>query len=90
MFYPLDVVKTNRIVNSSLAKEGVESVPRELMALHAKGGLATGSLFRGASMSIGLAAVYTHCSSQSLSLSVPLITALQQPFNVLQVHKQVV
>lgn len=42
LFYPLDVIKTNRIVESSLAKEGVESVPREFMALYDKGGLQAG------------------------------------------------
>jgi len=27
--YPLDVIKTNRIIQSSLSKEGAESIPKE-------------------------------------------------------------
>jgi hypothetical protein len=36
--YPLDVIKTNRILQTSLAKEGGESLPRELATLFEKGG----------------------------------------------------
>lgn len=44
--YPLEVIKTNRILNTSLAREGGESIPRELVALYERGGLTRG-LFRG-------------------------------------------
>jgi hypothetical protein len=37
--YPLDIIKTNRILQTSLAKEGAESIPREFLALYEKGGL---------------------------------------------------
>ena len=87
--YPLDVIKTNRIVQSSLAKEGVESVPREFMALYDKGGLQLGAM-RGFSMGLLLAASEQYAPMQSLFVSVPLLTAIQQPLNAIQVHKQVV
>jgi hypothetical protein len=32
--YPLDVIKTNRILQTSLAKEGGNNLPRELSALY--------------------------------------------------------
>ena len=38
------MIKTNRIVESNLAKEGVESVPREFTALYEKGGLQMGAM----------------------------------------------
>jgi hypothetical protein len=44
--YPLDIIKTNRILQTSLSKEGAESIPREFQALYEKGGLNRG-LFRG-------------------------------------------
>ena len=44
--YPLDIIKTNRILQTSISKEGAESIPKEFIALYEKGGLKTG-LFRG-------------------------------------------
>lgn len=44
--YPLDVIKTNRILQTNLAKEGAERIPRELLSLYAKGSFQHG-LFRG-------------------------------------------
>lgn len=44
--YPLDVIKTNRILQTSLSKEGAENIPKEFLALYEKGGLNRG-LFRG-------------------------------------------
>lgn len=44
--YPLDIIKTNRILQTSLSKEGAESIPKEFTALYEKGGLNRG-LFRG-------------------------------------------
>jgi Mitochondrial carrier protein len=44
--YPLDIIKTNRILQTSLSKEGAESIPKEFTALYEKGGLHRG-LFRG-------------------------------------------
>ena len=35
--YPLDIIKTNRILQTSLSKEGGESLPRELSTLFEKG-----------------------------------------------------
>lgn len=54
IFYPLDVIKTNRIVQSNLSKEGVESVPREFSALYNKGGLQMGAM-RGFSVAFAVA-----------------------------------
>lgn len=44
--YPLDIIKTNRILQTSLSREGAESIPKEFTALYEKGGLSRG-LFRG-------------------------------------------
>jgi hypothetical protein len=44
--YPLDVIKTNRILQTNLAKEGADSIPRELSVLYEKGAFSKG-LFRG-------------------------------------------
>jgi Mitochondrial carrier protein len=44
--YPLDIIKTNRILQTSLSREGAESLPKEFTALYEKGGLSKG-LFRG-------------------------------------------
>lgn len=44
--YPLEVIKTNRILQTSLAKEGAERIPREILSLQEKGNLYRG-LFRG-------------------------------------------
>lgn len=44
--YPFDVIKTNRIVGSTFAKEATENLPREIIALHEHGELSRG-LYRG-------------------------------------------
>jgi hypothetical protein len=44
--YPLDVIKTNRIIQTSLSREGAESIPKEFLALYEKGALSRG-LYRG-------------------------------------------
>ena len=44
--YPLDVIKTNRILGTPLAKEAGESIPKEFLILYEYGAL-RGGLFRG-------------------------------------------
>ena len=44
--YPLDVIKTNRIVGSALSKEAGEAIPKEFLTLHEVGAMRAG-LFRG-------------------------------------------
>lgn len=44
--YPLDVIKTNRILQTNLSKEGADSIPRELSILFEKGQFQRG-LYRG-------------------------------------------
>lgn len=44
--YPLDVIKVNRIVQSSFAKENGENLPRELVSLYERG-LVEKGLYRG-------------------------------------------
>ena len=73
--YPLDVIKTNRIVHSALTKEGVEHVPREFMALYDKGGLQHGAL-RGLSVTAAIAVAETMNPVENLVVTVPLITAV--------------
>jgi hypothetical protein len=44
--YPLDVIKVNRIVQSSFARENGENLPRELVSLYERGLIEKG-LYRG-------------------------------------------
>lgn len=75
LLYPLDVIKTNRIVQSNLAKEGVESIPREFFALYEKGGLQMGAM-RGFSVALALAATDRYNPMEGLALSAGAITAV--------------
>lgn len=84
--YPLDIIKTNRILQTSLSKEGAESIPREFQALYEKGGLSRG-LFRG--LLVGYLAATVQGTAQNIqsgtigALAVSIIT---NPFNIAQVH----
>ena len=49
--YPLDVIKTNRILETSVAKQTGEFAPAELVAIFERGGLQNGAM-RGLSMSM--------------------------------------
>ena len=44
--FPLDVIKTNRIVGSQITKEAGENLPREMLSIYERGALSTG-LYRG-------------------------------------------
>ena len=44
--YPLDVVKTNRIVGSQVTREAGENLPRELVSVYERGTMQTG-FYRG-------------------------------------------
>ena len=44
--YPLDVIKTNRILGTPLAKEAGEAIPKEFLTLYELGMFRTG-LYRG-------------------------------------------
>ena len=44
--YPFDVIKTNRILQTSFAKETGSSIPREFSSLVSRGGVTQG-LYRG-------------------------------------------
>lgn len=74
--YPLDVIKTNRIVQSNMAREGVESVPREFMVLYEKGGLEAGAM-RGFSVAAALAVADHINPTHGLMMSAPVVTAIQ-------------
>ena len=86
--YPFDIIKTNRILQTSLSKEGAESIPKEFTALYEKGGLSRG-LFRG------MVAGYIAANMQ-VALTDPVngtfgaavMTVLCNPLSILQVHKQ--
>jgi hypothetical protein len=86
--YPLDIIKTNRIIQSSLSKEGAESIPKEFQVLYEKGGLNRG-LFRG--LFIGFLSVYAQenvTSVQNGAIGAFALSVLANPFSILQVHKQ--
>ena len=44
--YPLDVIKTNRIAGTQIAKEAGDSLPRELVSVYERGLMQSG-LYRG-------------------------------------------
>ena len=83
--YPLDIIKTNRILGTSLSKEGGETIPKEFVVLFEKGGFQHG-LMRGISMTACLG-VIAHQSQEftkgNILLTAPVVTVLQNPFNVL-------
>jgi hypothetical protein len=86
--YPLDIIKTNRILQTSLAKEGAESIPKEFTALYEKGGLNRG-LFRG--LLVGYIAANlqgTFSNPVTGALGGVAMSVLLNPFSILQVHKQ--
>jgi hypothetical protein len=86
--YPLDIIKTNRIIQSSLSKEGAESIPKEFQVLYEKGGLSKG-LFRG--LFIGYLSVKAQeqvTSVQSGVLGAFALSVIANPFSILMVHKQ--
>ena len=84
--YPLDVMKTNRILQTNLALECEEFAPKEIVALFERGGLRHGAM-RGLSMSVLLAAAAQAQTFDNLLLASPVLTLVQGPFNVLQVHR---
>ena len=53
--YPLDVVKTNRILGTQISKEAGENLPREMVALYERGALQSG-MYRGFATGLALTA----------------------------------
>ena len=53
--YPLDVVKTNRILGTQISKEAGENLPREMVALYESGALQSG-MYRGLATGLALTA----------------------------------
>lgn len=87
--YPLDIIKTNRILQTSLSKEGAESIPKEFTALYEKGGLSKG-LFRGLLIGYLAANIQGALTNPTTgSIGAVVLTAVTNPFSILQVHKQV-
>lgn len=86
--YPLDIIKTNRILQTSIAKEGAESIPREFLALYEKGGLKQG-LYRGFLIGFLAASLQGRFSNDAQSGAVAglALSVITNPLNILQVHK---
>ena len=86
--YPLDIIKTNRILQTSIAKEGAESIPREFLALYEKGGLKQG-LYRGFLIGFLAASIQGPFSNDAQSSAVAglALSVITNPLNILQVHK---
>ena len=90
--YPMDVIKTNRILQTTLSRENGESLNREFLSLYEKGGLQKG-LYRGFLLAF-LAAnaqgpLYNSRPQGDAFLGI-LFTLIHNPLQILQVHKQVV
>jgi Mitochondrial carrier protein len=86
--YPLDIIKTNRILQTSLSKEGAESIPREFLALYEKGALSRG-LYRG--LLVGYLAATLKGTAENLRsgfVGALAVTILSNPLSIMQVHKQ--
>jgi hypothetical protein len=86
--YPLDIIKTNRILQTSIAKEGAESIPREFLALYEKGGMKQG-LYRGFLIGLLAASLQGPFSNDARSGTVAglALSVITNPLNILQVHK---
>ncbi len=87
--YPLDIIKTNRILQTSLSKEGAESIPKEFTALYEKGGLSRG-LFRG--FVIAYLAAFSQgqlTNPATGAVGAIAVTTICNPLSILNVHKQV-
>lgn len=86
--YPLDIIKTNRILQTSLAKEGAESIPKEFLALYEKGGMKQG-LYRGFLIGFLAASLQGPLSGDAKTGAFAglVLSVLTNPLNILQVHK---
>lgn len=86
--YPLDIIKTNRILQTSIAKESAESIPREFLALYEKGGMKQG-LYRGFLIGFLAASLQGPLSNDGRSGTVAglALSVITNPLNILQVHK---
>ena len=72
--YPLDVIKTNRIVNSPLTKGAGENLPREFVALYERGAVGQG-LYRGLLPGLGATFFWKEVANQSRN-GLPVVTLL--------------
>lgn len=89
--YPLDVIKTNRILHTSLAKEGADQIPREVLALYERGAFHQG-LYRGFFASILAANLFSYIrdgDKHKSFLSLVFGSLLINPLNIIAVQKQV-
>ena len=91
--YPLDVVKTNRIVGSQITKEAGENLPREMLALYERGALQSG-MYRGLATGLALSASTRFINDMPLSSAAPALslafaTVIANPLLNLQTLKQV-
>lgn len=89
--YPMEVIKTNRILNTSLSREAGESIPREIVALYERGGVSQG-LYRGLLFGFLAANAQAPAFKQNPHGSLfiaSLYTLTSTPFQIMQLHKQV-
>lgn len=87
--YPLDVAKTNRILNTSFNKECGENLGKELVAMYERGQFRNGS-FRGVLPLLGITAFYNIAGANSFDpTGVKLLigTTLCQPLNTIMTHR---
>ena len=92
--YPLDIIKTNRILQTPLAREGAERIPREILSLQERG-----NLYRGLYRGYMLAAIYgvvvskfanSGFNEQAGVAGVLMGSFLANPLQVLTVRRQVI
>ena len=92
--YPLDVIKTNRILNTQLSKEAGEALPKEFLALHERGAL-RGGLYRGFLPYLVAAPLWANLNIDAGRNGAPVMTLMAgtvtlNPFSVFTTKKQIV
>ena len=80
--YPLDVIKTNRILDSKLTTPSMATVLKEAVEIFDKGGLQKG-LMRGMLMSFAIGSITQLEYYRDPIFFAPVVSVLQNPFNIL-------
>ena len=90
--YPLEVAKTNRILNTNFNKECSENLGKELVAMYERGSFRNGA-YRGMLPLFGITAIYNTCGGFKFDvggLSLVACTTLAQPLNTLMTQRQAI
>lgn len=87
--YPFDVIKTNRIINSSWNKECGENITKEISSLQQRGQFRNG-LYRGVLPYAGICMVQNLCGGFNFDVTgIKLLayTTLSNPLHTVMTHR---